>query len=221
MSVAFTSDAKARWAAEWLTWPQFGQFWAQVVRHALRKAEAQGTFVAGRAARAARRSSRSTPSSPSGRFLNALTTELTLVDPGSGPNKVEMAQVAPGRYQAEFDVTRPGSYQLMFSQTKDTQVARPADARACRRLSGRAAAAWREYRAVAFDRRRRRAAGSSPQPESVFDLPRATAPRAVPLWPYLAAAAVLFFVLDVALRRIDLALLFANRRRVSLSTHAT
>ena len=45
MSVAFTSDAKARWAAEWLTWPQFGQFWAQVVRHALRKAETKGTFV--------------------------------------------------------------------------------------------------------------------------------------------------------------------------------
>ena len=43
--VAFTSDAKARWAAEWISWPQFGQFWAQVVRHALRKAEAKGTFV--------------------------------------------------------------------------------------------------------------------------------------------------------------------------------
>ena len=49
MSVAFTSDAKARWAAEWLTWPQFGQFWAQVVRHALRKAEAKGIARAGRA----------------------------------------------------------------------------------------------------------------------------------------------------------------------------
>ena len=45
MSVAFTSDAKSRWAAEWLSWPQFGQFWAQVVRHALRKAEAKGTVV--------------------------------------------------------------------------------------------------------------------------------------------------------------------------------
>jgi len=28
MSVAFTSDAKARWAAEWQSWPQFSQFWA-------------------------------------------------------------------------------------------------------------------------------------------------------------------------------------------------
>ena len=45
VTVAFTSDAKARWAAEWISWPQFGQFWAQVVRHALRKSEAKGTFV--------------------------------------------------------------------------------------------------------------------------------------------------------------------------------
>ena len=62
MSVAFTSDAKARWAAEWLAWPQFGKFWAQVVRHAMRKAEAKGVVVAGRSARTARPSSRSTRS---------------------------------------------------------------------------------------------------------------------------------------------------------------
>ena len=45
-----------------------------------------------------------------------------MVDPALATKKLEMAQVAPGRYQAEFDVTRPGSYQLMFSQTKDTQL---------------------------------------------------------------------------------------------------
>ena len=26
-SVAFTSDAKARWATDWLEWPGYGQFW--------------------------------------------------------------------------------------------------------------------------------------------------------------------------------------------------
>ena len=39
MTLAFTSDAKARWAAEWLGWPDFGPFWAQVIRHAMRKIE--------------------------------------------------------------------------------------------------------------------------------------------------------------------------------------
>ena len=129
-----------------------------------------------------------------------------------------MAQVAPGRYQAEFDTTRPGSYQLMFSQTKDTQLVgrqtrglavgypdelrlRPANTELLKSIAGGD-----------------RAAGSTPTPESVFDAPERTAPRAVPLWPYLATAAVFLFVLDVALRRIDLTLLFARRRRISLST---
>ena len=45
MTVAFTSDAKARWAAEWLTWPGYSKFWAQVVRHAMRKSDAKGVAV--------------------------------------------------------------------------------------------------------------------------------------------------------------------------------
>ena len=60
----------------------------------------------------------------------------------------------------------------------------------------------------------------APRPSRSSTVPSATAPRAVPLWPYLATAAVLLFVLDVALRRIDLTLLFAKRRRVSLSTRS-
>jgi hypothetical protein len=58
------------------------------------------------------------------------------------------------------------------------------------------------------------------KPESVFDVPDRSAPRAVPLWPYLATAAALLFVLDVALRRVDLTLLLPRRRQISLSTRA-
>jgi len=36
VSVAFTSDAEGRWSAAWLAWPEFGRFWTQVVRGALR-----------------------------------------------------------------------------------------------------------------------------------------------------------------------------------------
>ena len=216
ITIAFTSDAKSRWAAEWLSWPQFGQFWAQVVRHGLRKAEAKGTFV--QVERKGRKAVVFLDAiEPSGRFLNKVSTELTMVDPSLSAKKVEMAQVAPGRYQAEFDVTRPGSYQLMFSQTKDTQVLG-------RQTRGLAVGYPDELRLRPVNTEVLQsiaaAAGGrfEPRPESVFDPPRTTAPRAVPLWPYLAGAAVLFFVLDVALRRIDLALLFQRRRRFSLST---
>jgi Mg-chelatase subunit ChlD len=35
-SVAFTSDVEGRWAAAWMGWKDFGRFWTQVVRAALR-----------------------------------------------------------------------------------------------------------------------------------------------------------------------------------------
>src|SRR3954451_8529525 len=107
MSVAFTSDAKAPSAAEWLSWPQFAQFWSQVARGALRKSEAKGTVV--QVSRGGRRASVSLDAiEPTGKFLNRVETTMTLVDPRLGTRKLAMDQSAPGRYQAEFDATQPG-----------------------------------------------------------------------------------------------------------------
>jgi uncharacterized membrane protein len=218
MSVAFTSDAKSRWAAEWLSWPQFGQFWAQVARHALRKAEARGTVV-----QVDRKGNRAVVSldaiEPSGKFLNRATTELTLVDPQLRTKKLEMAQVAPGRYQAEFETARQGSYQLMFSQTKDTQVLG-------RQTRGLAVGYPDELRLRSTNTELLRsiagASGGRPDvaPEAVFAPPERTAAQAVALWPYLATAAALLFVLDVALRRIDLTQLRPGRRGIPMPARA-
>ena len=218
MTAAFTSDAKARWAAEWLNWPQFGQFWAQVVRHCLRKAETKGTVV--QITRAGRTAAITLDAiEPSGRYLNRAATELTLVDPKLSTQKIEMAQVAPGRYQAEFDTTQPGSYQLMFIQTRENQSIG-------RQTRGLAVGYPDELRLRPTDTELLKAVALASggqfdvKPESVFAAPERSAPRAVSLWPYLATAAVLLFVLDVALRRIDLTLLSWRRGRTSLSTRA-
>jgi hypothetical protein len=54
-----------------------------------------------------------------------------------------------------------------------------------------------------------------PEPEAIFaDLHR-TARRATPLWPYLTLTAALLWLLDVALRRIDFALLLGRRLRTT------
>ncbi len=113
--VAWTSDAKARWAADWISWPQFGKFWAQVVRHAMRKSEAKGVIMqVGRKDRKAVVSLDAIL--PSGKFLNKAITDLTVIDPHNNNAKMEMTQVAPGRYQVEFDATKPGAYNIEFTQ---------------------------------------------------------------------------------------------------------
>ncbi|MCA9057293.1 MAG: VWA domain-containing protein, partial [Planctomycetaceae bacterium] len=42
MTVAFTSDAGSRWAAEWAGWPQYSAFWTQLVRHCMRRDRGTG-----------------------------------------------------------------------------------------------------------------------------------------------------------------------------------
>jgi Ca-activated chloride channel homolog len=51
-----------------------------------------------------------------------------------------------------------------------------------------------------------------PEPEAVFAPDERFAQQAVPLWPYLLIAAVLLFVADVALRRIDFDLLLGRSK---------
>ncbi|WP_372898678.1 VWA domain-containing protein, partial [Stieleria sp.] len=119
MSVAFTSDAKNRWAGEWLAWPDFGPFWAQVIRHAMRKDDNRGVFVD------VRREGETTFVSldsvdQNGAFIENATTELTMIDPGLGRQKLAMRQTAPGRFEAEIKTDRRGAYHLDLAQTRQS-----------------------------------------------------------------------------------------------------
>lgn len=210
-SVAFTSDAKPRWAAEWLSWQGFGRFWAQVVRHAMRKAESKGIVV--QVDHKNRHAAVTLDAiDASGRFLNDAETELTILDAQLGKQKFPMVQTAPGRYQADFDTPLTGSYhlefaqkyrgQLLYQQSRGLSVGYPDELR---------------LRPTNVDLLKRIAQISqgryAPRAEEVFAPTARTARRATPLWPYLLAVALLIFVVDVALRRIDFTLLTGRIRK--------
>jgi Mg-chelatase subunit ChlD len=210
MTVAFTSDAKARWAAEWLTWPGYSKFWAQLVRQTMRKSDAKGVAV-----EIVQRGGRATLSldaaDPAGRFINGAQTELTLIDPRLAPRKLPLAQTAPGRYVAEFDTPLSGAYHLELTQKQGGQVLfqqsrglavgysdelrlRPTNETLLKSI---AEASGGKFGAGAAD---------------VFASTDRTARRPTPLWPWLVTAAAILLVLDVGLRRIDLSLVFGRRR---------
>ena len=50
-----------------------------------------------------------------------------------------------------------------------------------------------------------------PAPESIFAPTDQRTVRALPLWPYLLAAAAILLLIDVALRRIDLSLYLGSK----------
>ena len=211
MTVAFTSDAKSCWAAEWLSWPNFGPFWAQVVRHAMRKSEARGVFVEvqrkGRNAKVLLDAV-----DAAGRYRNKADTELTVITPELGTEKLNMKQIAPGRYLSQFEIGEHGTYHLelaqhnqgkqVFRQTRGLVVGypdelrlRPANQELLRKVSTVTGGLY------------------DPTPEDVFDSGDRTTMRAEPLWPYLLVAAAILFLIDVALRRIDLSFGFPSLGR--------
>ncbi len=209
MSVAFTSDAKSRWAAEWLTWPEYAKFWAQLVRHTMRKSEAKGVMV-DVVERGGEAQVTLDAVEPSGRFLNQAQTELTLIDPQLGTKKIALAQTAPGRYTASFPTPASGAYHLELMQKKNNQLIyqesrglvvgysdelrlRPTNESLLRQIA--------EVSGGKYD----------PPAEQVFAPLNRTALRPTPLWHYLATAAALLIVADVFLRRIDLSIWFGGR----------
>jgi uncharacterized membrane protein len=209
-SVAFTSDAKGRWAAEWVSQPLFGKFWAQVVRHSMRKSDAKGVFV-----QMAQKDGKATVTLDAvkvdGNYLNEATTSLTVLEPQGGEKKLTMTQTAPGRYVGEFPIDKTGTYHVQMNQDAKGQQAtqqsrglvvnyddelriRPTDEKLLQDLAQVSGGTFK------------------PDPEAVFAPDERSATRPLPLWPYLLIAAMFVFLADVALRRIDFDLVLGRQK---------
>lgn len=204
MTAAFTSDAKSRWAAEWMTWPGFGKFWTQVVRQMMRKSDARGIMV--EAKRSGKHASLSVDAvNDIGQFLNNADVELTLIDPQLRRKKSRMRQTAPGRYATDFETPRSGAYHLEVSLKQNDQVI-------YRQSRGMMVGYSDELRIRPTNETLLRSIAETsggtyaPAPEHIFYRPNESANRPTPLWPYLLTAALLLLILDVALRRIDFSL---------------
>jgi uncharacterized membrane protein len=210
MSVAFTSDGKSRWAAEWLSWPGYSKFWAQVVRHAMRKSDAKGVFV-----QTTQKDGKATVTldavQPDGRFLNEAPAELTVIEPHGDEKKLAMTQTAPGRYVAEFPADKPGAYHVHITQQTKTQGA-------TQQSRGLVINYEEELRIKPVNETLLQSVAQAsggkykPEPEAVFAADERTASQAVPLWPWFLIAAAVIFVADVALRRIDFDLLLGRSK---------
>ncbi|QDT02598.1 von Willebrand factor type A domain protein [Rubripirellula lacrimiformis] len=202
MSVAFTSDAKNRWAGEWLSWPDFGTFWAQIIRHAMRKDDNRGVFV-----EVQRDGDRTRivmdAIDDNGRFIDEAESRLTVIDPRLKNEKIAMQQTAPGRFEAAVETPRRGAYHFDIAQNRSDGTTQ----RSSRgvtigypdelRLLPLGEPALRQIAAVS--------GGYYDRPASaVTEDDERTARDPVPMWPWLLMAGLAIFVADVAFRRIEI-----------------
>jgi Ca-activated chloride channel homolog len=116
-SAAFTSDLKGRWGTEWVRWDEFPQFIAQLMRWSERPKDERELDVAISHAEG-RGTVRVDAVTPDGAFLNNLELQAVMIRPDAGAaidrdlegKTVSFTQDAPGLYSLEFETGEAGEY---------------------------------------------------------------------------------------------------------------
>jgi hypothetical protein len=198
-SVAFMSDATARWGQNWVSWGEFTRFWSQAVRWTITEGASNNletrVVMEDEQARIivdAR--------NDDGDFLNGETLTANVVHSLTRTSEqVALRQVAPGRYEATFDPGEEGAYLINVSNPGQT-------------LSQRAG--WVMSYSPEYLLRDRLDPVLEPVAEltggrSMADTPEApfthdidAAQASVPLWPWLLLVATLLLPFDIAIRRL-------------------
>jgi Mg-chelatase subunit ChlD len=114
-AAAFTSDAKPRWAAGWMNWPGFGQFWTQAIRDTIRRGAVGGLVprvdIDGGSGHVTVEAF-----THDGGFRNNLRLRAHVVAPDMSAEEIALDQTAAGRYEGEFAATRRGAYLVSVSE---------------------------------------------------------------------------------------------------------
>ncbi len=206
-AVVFTSDVKSRWSAGWIEWPGYGKFWAQQVRDLMRRDSGeQLDFRVGREGNEA--VVRLSALTPEGGFRHGLTPRVRISRPDGSTTVVGLVQTGAGAYQLRMPVDRsmqPERFELVDSPGMPKGELQRAGTRTLHQDYPD------EFRALPPDVELlgalARATGGKVAPTiaEIFS-PRGDESRATKmLWPWFSIMALVFYLLDIAVRRSPLA----------------
>jgi len=202
-TVAFMSDVKNRWAAQWLEWPGYARLWAQVVRGVARP---PFEALSWRVQREQREAVVTLTGQDAEGFRTALAPRVRLRAPDGREEILALRQTGAGEYQARVPLAGARGNPYRFELLASSGV----DARSAARLGTRALyyAADDEFRARAPDTALLAAlstqTGGRPGalPEEIFDPRDDGGTRARHLWPWLLGAALVLYLVEIAVRRL-------------------
>ena len=203
--VAFTSDAKPKWAADWMGWANFRQYWAQLANWSLRRLE-NADLTTEIAIDQGRGSLSVEALDKEGNFRNFLTLRAAVVSPKGERQDVYLEQTGPGRYEAKFDTKEVGTYALNLMDMEAGEV------RGSMRLGASVnySPEFNSASANMFLLKRLAEAGGGQLLDPVntttnpFNWKRQKTFQPRDLWELLIKLAIVLFVFDVGIRRIQL-----------------
>ena len=211
-AVAWTSDAEGPWARDWVAnGDTFRALWTQAVQwsmpatqdpnFAVRVVDAAAS-CAGAPCGSSRARVQVDAWAPGGGFRDLVETVADVAGPDGTARRIVLAQVGPGRYEADFDTPTTGAYFVRVTQS-DTSGRTVAS-----QVAGYARAYPAEVAPLLANRtllERLATDSGAPTiaaPEDAWrrDTIHRLAPRDV--WPQLLQMAIAAFVVDVAVRRL-------------------
>lgn len=210
---AFTSDAKSRWAKNWVAWSEFGPFWSQLVRSIGRQATKNNYQIevqqdAGMAKVVV------VGTDANGNPLNAPETPVRIGLPDGTSKELVLNQIAPGKYESNFETSGVGSY--VISVVEDDGKGRPRV-----QTAGASVSYPAEYRMLKPNTALLSEAATATKgklvqnPSEIFRPVDLQGKSLAELWPLLVLLSILILPFDIATRRIvvPLAELLQSRKK--------
>jgi len=198
-SVAFTSDAHPRWAANWVPWDGFNGFWAQVARNISRR-NAENAYQVTLETADGRPRLRVLAQDRLGNPRTDWDGKMRIGAPDGTASDAQLTQTAPGIYEAPLENALMGSYMATVAESGPQGRAVS--------VTGFSVAYPPEFRALGSTKVLLSQAAAVTggkelaQPEeAIRPLPRPGETR-TDLFRGLLLAALLLLVVDVAVRRI-------------------
>jgi hypothetical protein len=197
------SDVKNRWGSNWLEWPGYGKLWAQLTREVMRRDS--GEQLDFRVERAGTDAVVSLSAlTPDGRFRGELAPRVRMTAPDGSTTILQLPRTGAGLYQLRVPL-RTGTAPARFDLLDSPGLSRQAAARTGPREVFYARSD--EYRAyppdLALLEALARESGGKVAPEigEVFARQGDESRTSRALWPWFALAGLLFYLLDIFVRR--------------------
>ena len=204
-AVAFTSDARAKWGKNWLGWDQYKQFWSQIAQWSLRRLE-NSDFTTEVAVDNGQGVISVEALDEKGNYRNFLDLQTVVVGPNGTRQTVRLEQTGPGHYEAKFPTKEVGSYLLNLLQMENGQAVGSQVVGASVNFSPEFSAGEPNLnllRRIAESGGGRVLDPGKPD-NNPFTFGRTKTYQPRDLWEWLLKLAVILFVADVGVRRIQL-----------------
>ena len=204
-AVAFTSDAKAKWAQDWLGWEKYRQFWSQIAKWSLRRLD-NADFTTDVTVDKGEGVISVEALDEKGNYRNFLNLQATVVSPKGEKLAARLEQTGPGHYEARFATREVGAYLLNLMNIENGEVRGS-------QVLGASVNYSPEFSATEPNNNLLRRLGEAGggkvlDPDMPADNPflhdriKTFQPR--DLWERLLKLAIMLFPLDVGVRRIQL-----------------